>query len=245
MRTYTPKRSRLQVESLEDRVALAGGTAALSSLHPAAEVRSARGGGAVLPPTDRPYGYSLTDMSQKTAPFNVSGNDPQYYPKTPFQVLYADSSKSTLESVNGGTAVTGGNKFKHVSPETSFYVPLLTVDDSPPILGGKDAFPHDSSTAAAYFFDQDQVGVTDTEIIVDGKSTLVGAAYLAGPVQTQPLPDGGGTHIITLGVFLSPMSKGKHTVEIKGEFAGEFFRTAYPTLGNFLSEDFTYVVHVG
>jgi hypothetical protein len=244
MRTYTPKKSRLQVESLEDRVALAGGFT-LSSVLPAAEVGSAQGGGTVLPATARPYGYSLTDMSQKTAPFNVSGNDPQYYPKTPFQVLYADSNESTVETVNGGTAVTGGNNvnFNHVSPGTSFYVPLLTVDDSPPIVG---TFPTHASDAAGYFFGSDQVGAKDTEIIVDGKSTLVGAAYLAGPVKTQPLPDGGGTHIITLGVFLSPMSKGTHTVEIKGEFAGDAFRTTYQTIfGNFLREDFTYVVHVG
>ena len=54
MRTYTPKKSRLQVESLEDRVALAGGFATLSSRLPAAEVRSAQGSGTVLPATARP-----------------------------------------------------------------------------------------------------------------------------------------------------------------------------------------------
>jgi len=79
MRTYTPKKSRLQVESLEDRVALAGGFAMLSSLHPAAEVRSAQGGGTVLPPTARPYGYSLTDMARETALFTTSGNNLDYY----------------------------------------------------------------------------------------------------------------------------------------------------------------------
>ena len=190
---YTPKKSRLQVESLEDRVALAGGFT-LSSVLPAAEVGSAQGGGTVLPATARPYGYSLTDMSQKTAPFNVSGNDPQYYPKTPFQVLYADSNESTFESVNGGTAVTGGNNvnFNHVSPGTSFYVPLLTVDDSQPIVG---TFPAMQATPQAISSVRIKLGAKDTEIIVDGKSTLVGAAYLAGPVhKPHPLPDRGGRY---------------------------------------------------
>ena len=193
MRTYTPKKSRLQVESLEDRVALAGGFAALSSLHPAAEVRSAQGGGTVLPATARPYGYSLTDMARETALFLTSGNTKDY-PNTPFQVLYFDpSTYQATPTPDGGLAVTGSKHFT-VSPGTSFYVHLLNSDDSPPIVGN---FPTDASGAAVYFFGQSQLGVKNTEIIVDGKSTAVGAAYLAGPVTTPPLNDGGGTHIIS------------------------------------------------
>jgi hypothetical protein len=44
----------------------------------------------------------------------------------------------------------------------------------------------------------------------------LGAAYLAGPVTTAPLPDGGGTHILTVGAFLSPLSPGQYTVSISG-----------------------------
>jgi len=160
-----------------------------------------------------------------------------YYPKTPFQVLYI--TDATSSSVDDGLKFTGTKSFT-VSPGTSFYVPLLDADDSPPIVGG--TFPTDASGAAGYFFGQDQVGAKDTEIIVDGKTTPVGAAYLVGPVTTPPLTDGGGTHIIQLGVFLSPMSKGTHTVEIKGEFTGTAFQATYGL--SFLSEYFTYVVQV-
>ena len=75
---------------------------------------------------------------------------------------------------------------------------------------------------------------------MDGKSTPVRAAYLVGPVTTPPLNDGGGTHIIQLAAFLSPMTAGTHTVEIKGEFTGQAIQ---PT--TFISEDITYMVHVG
>ena len=116
MRTYTPKKSRLQVESLEDRVALAGGFATLNSLLPAAEVRSAQGGGAVLPATARPYGYSLTDMARETAPFLTSGNTTDY-PNTPFQVLYFDPSTYHASTSDGGVAVTGSNRLQRLSQD--------------------------------------------------------------------------------------------------------------------------------
>jgi hypothetical protein len=186
-----------------------------------------------------PYGYSLTDMARETALFTTSGNK-QDYPNTPFQVLYYDPNTfQATPTPDGGLLETGSNSFT-VSPGTSFYVPLLNADDSPPVAG---KFPTKPSDAASYFFGSDQLGAKNTEIIVDGRSTPVGASYLVGPVQTPPLPDGGGKHIITLGVFLSPMSVGTHTVEIKGEFAGQ---AVQPAIGyNFLRADFTYTVHVG
>jgi hypothetical protein len=61
-------------------------------------------------------------------------------------------------------------------------------------------------------------------------------------VETPPLLDGGGTHMITIGAFLSPMTPGTHIVEIKGGYFGG----AIPPLGiGFISFDFTYRVQVG
>ena len=66
-------------------------------------------------------------------------------------------------------------------------------------------------------------GLTGLEIIVDGKSTSIGPDYTAGPVLTAPLLDGGGTHFISIGAFLTPLSVGKHTVSFKATFAGDAF----------------------
>jgi len=50
--------------------------------------QAAAGGGAVLPATARPSGYTLEDMAEELAYFSTSGNDLTYYPDTPFQILY-------------------------------------------------------------------------------------------------------------------------------------------------------------
>ena len=229
MRTRETRKRHLQVELLEGRFALSGGV--------------------VLPPNAMPHGYSLTNMARETALFLTSGNTrTQDHPNTPFQVLYYDpqtfQAKPTLD---GGVARTGSNRF-NVSPGTSFYVPIASADDSTPIVGN---YPTDASGTVPYFFGQDQLGGNFT-ITVDGKSTSVGPAYLVGPVNTPPLLDAAppplpngtpGTHIITLGVFLSPMSAGTHKVEVKGEFAGQGIHDTYGV--NFISGDFTYTVHVG
>ena len=55
-------------------------------------VLAARGGN-VLPPRATPHGYSLDDMASALALFDTSGNDLQFYPKTPFQILFQDPSK--------------------------------------------------------------------------------------------------------------------------------------------------------
>lgn len=203
----------------------------------------AGGGGNVLAPNAQPRGYSLTDMARATARFNTSFNNLLYYPNTPFQILYADFSTATTTPVdcdNGGSGLlqSGTNSFT-VAPGTPFYVPFFNVTDSPPVLG---TYPSDESEAVGYFFGPTQIGGRDFEIIVDGKSTPVGPEYLAGPVETAPLLDGGGTHIITLGVFLTPLSVGTHTVTIRGQVAGDLL---LPTYGiSCLKEDFTYVVEV-
>ena len=45
--------------------------------------------GAVPPATAKPHGWSLTRMADVIALFSTSGNNTAYYPKTPFQILYA------------------------------------------------------------------------------------------------------------------------------------------------------------
>ena len=79
--------------------------------------------------------------------------------------------------INGqnGTLATNSNDFTVVSG-TPFFVPLATADDSPPIVGD---FPQDASGAANYFFNSKELGATGFQIIVDGKSTLIGPSYVA------------------------------------------------------------------
>ena len=199
---------------------------------------AAQGGGQVLPVTASPYGYSLADMARATALFNTSGNNPADYPHTPFQILYVDPATESLTPSGGGALETGTNSFV-VAPGTPFYVPLAFVDDSPPILG---TFPTDPSATANYVFAPDQLGTSNLVLTVDGRATSIGAAYAAGPVQTPPLPDGGGTHIITVGAFLTPLSPGTHTVTISGVFAGLAFQQA--TGLSFLQFQLTYTVTV-
>ena len=188
-----------------------------------------------MPPGAHPLGYSLADMTAEVAAFTTSGNDLALYPDTPFQVLYAGTFN--LEFPDGGIEVTGTNTFV-VAPGTRFYVPIQSATDGPPVAGD---FPTDQAGAIPYFFGPSQLGAQDYEVVVDGSVTPVGPRYLAGPVTTPPLADQ-GTHIITLGVFLNPMTPGTHTVTIRGRLAGAAIED---TIGfDFLAEDFTYTVTV-
>jgi hypothetical protein len=200
-------------------------------------------GGKVLPAQAKPYGYSLDDLAAQLALFSTGNNNPQYYPQTPFQILFGDSSKTQFVNVtcpNGQSGVrqVGVNSFV-VQGRTPFFIPLFYVDDSPPVLG---VFPADHSTAIDYFFSPNQVGGRDFKIIVDKEVTEIGSDYLAGPVGTQPLLDGGGSHFIQLGAFLTPLKAGTHTVTIKAQVAGALL---YPVYGfSCLQGDFSYVVKV-
>jgi hypothetical protein len=206
-------------------------------------------GGHVLPASAKPYGYSLDDMAQAMALFQTSG-EVSYYPTTPFQILFTgpNSTSSTSNVVcadrGQGTLFVAENTFP-VTVGVTFFVPLFQVDDSPPVLG---VFPTQKSQAADYFFGPTQFGGRDTEIIVDGRSTAVGADFLGGPItQINPaLLDGGGTHFMQLGVFLTPLSVGSHTVEIKGELGNSalFYNTLSQYYGSCLREDITYKVNV-
>ncbi len=70
----------------------------------------------------------------------------------------------------------------------------------------------------------------------------MGLSYVAGPVTTPPLLDGGGTHTITIGGFLAPMTPGQHTVRISGGYFGETISDTYGI--GFIALDFTYRVTV-
>lgn len=196
------------------------------------------GGGRVLKPEAKPHGYSLTDMASAITLFSTSGNSSAYYPNTPFQILSEDTSTVVVTPESGGIVVTATNSFT-VTSGTQFFVALYYADDSPVVIG---TFPTDECSAAAYIFDQAQVGAKDLEIIVDGESTCLGRDYVAGPVLTAPLLDGGGTHFISVGAFLTPLSVGTHTVKIKGTISGDAWVVANGL--SFEKAEFTYQVTV-
>jgi hypothetical protein len=196
------------------------------------------GGGNVMPPAAKPHGYTLADMAEQLALFSTSFNNPMYKPDTPFQILYFDPNTFAINLV-GDTLVESGSNTFPVNEGTMFFVPLFGVDDSPPIIG---SFPTSSgSDAQVYIFDDAQVGADSVQIEVDGLVTSIGQEYVAGPVVTPPLLDGGGTHIIQVGAFLTPFSPGTHNVTIRGNFDGKAYVAA---VGNPLSFEFTYTVIV-
>jgi hypothetical protein len=110
--------------------------------------------------------------------------------------------------------ITGSSTFT-VRPGTGFVVPMANADDSPPF---PQPYPASREDAIPYFFGKAQYGGRGWEISVDGNRTPIGSGYLAGPVTTPPLPDGGGPHMITLGAFLHPLGPGTHTVTVNGGF---------------------------
>ena len=167
------------------------------------------GAGDVLPASASPSGYSLTDMAEELAYFDTSGNNTAYLPAFPFQVLY-------INDTNTFTVKTG----------TRFFVPMFSIDDSPPIIGD---FPTDPSQTADYIFGQDEIGLT-MSITVDGKTTPLGPAYVAGPVTAPDLLDGGGSHIIQGGVFLTPLPKGVHTISLHNVYTGDAIVALYGPL---------------
>jgi hypothetical protein len=209
----------------------------------------ADGGGNVMPASAKPHGYSLDDMTLKMALFQTSGNNPAYYPQTPFQVLYinfmaggATSSPVPCPAPNGGMGdlFTGTNSFV-VRSGTPFFVPLWSVTDSPPVL---PPFPYHASMAGHYFFDPQLVGGRDFEVIVDGQSTKLDKSYVGWRItpDNQPLLDGGGHGIVIIGAFLTPMSVGTHTVTIKGQLAGAGLLNYFGI--HCIAEDYSYLVKV-
>jgi hypothetical protein len=97
------------------------------------------------------------------------------------------------------------------------YMPINNADDSYPIVSGPPLghFPTNHSEAVFYWSDKSQLGCSQT-VTVDGRETVISTDYLVGPITAElhdavpPHPP--GTHIITVGVFLTPLNKGSHTV---------------------------------
>jgi hypothetical protein len=211
----------------------------------------------VMPASAQPLGYSRADMTGLLALFTTSGNNQVYYPDTPFQILYTDPPRTEARFVRDDLETpcdlsdqpcglfftqAGTNEYSNsltVRAGTKFFIPVDNADDSPPIVG---TFPTSNAGAKTYLFDPLQVGGRDFAVIIDGVSTPLGPAYVAGPVETEPLFDGGGTHMITIGAFLTPMTPGQHTVRITGGYYGQGIADTYGIA--FIAEDFTYQVTV-
>ena len=176
--------------------------------------------GHVLPATAHPHDYSLEQMIPKVALFESSLNPTLLPHDTPFEILHVGANPP--------------NKFVTFAGKM-FCVPLFMVDDSPPILG---TFREDRDDAADYFLNMERLGARSWTITVDGHSTPVGAEFFAGPTGTPPLLDRGGTHMLILGVFLTPLTPGEHTMRFHGELAGAAVIQSY---GSSFMEDITYL----
>jgi hypothetical protein len=199
---------------------------------------AAAGCGTVVPGSARPHGWSLSRMTAALAQFSTSGNDPAFAPSTPFQVLYAAPGSFVTVPDGCGLDQSGSNTFT-VDAGRQYFVPVQNIDDSPPVIG---TFPTTHAGAVQYFFDPAQIGGHDFAITIDGHRAALGADHLAGPVATPPLPDGGGTHIITLGTFLAPMRPGTHTISLSGVISGAALQPAFGVCS--VAIDFVYTVHV-
>lgn len=202
----------LVAERLEGRTLLSRTGLKVPAMAEVASRAQAHGGN-VLPATARPRGYSLREITAATAHFNTSGpggRNKATEPRVPFQVLYTSNENPTNTFV--------------VRPGTMLFVPILSSDDSAPILGD---FPdvNDQEAVADYFFNREQLGAEFIEVVVDGEVTTIGPEYAVG-AETPGLPSGGNRYT-TAGVFLTPLSKGVHEVTIRARLTGEAIQ-AYP-----------------
>ena len=199
-------------------------------------------GGHVLPATARPHGYSLERMASLLAFFTSTGNHLVFYPfpqfpdrSDPFQILYLDFG---LNPLNFNFKVYEG---------TMFFVPMISIDDSPQIIGNFPPYPAEPNKAADYFVNRQQLGGHGWVITVDGHTTSLGPEFFVGPVLTPPLADAspcqGGTHLLQFGVFLTPLSVGSpHTIRFQGVLDGVALLAI--NNGNPVAEDITYNVQV-
>jgi hypothetical protein len=178
---------------------------------------AAQEGGIVIPARAEPRDFSLSAIARATAVFNTGDRS-----GTPPDVVYGDPFV--------GLFATATNVF-NVQEGTILYVPVLYVDDSPPILGD---FPDiaDRGAVLNYFYSQKEVGVIYTNISVDGKVTPLDHNYLVA-VTTSALSDGGGAHYLVVAAYLTPLKKGTHNVTISGLVSGAAVCGATPNCYQF------------
>jgi hypothetical protein len=143
-------------------------------------------------------------MAKALAYFSSSDNNPDFLPKTPFQILYLKKDQP--------------NEFT-VSPGTFFFVPFLFVSNAPPIVGN---FPSDPKQGPNYIFSQEQFGAKFQIQVNDNLPISIPSSYVAGPVYTPGLLNG-GSQTIQIGVFLTPLSPGEHTITCRGTLSGKAF----------------------
>lgn len=187
--------------------------------------------GFVIPASIKVYGYSLHDMARATAAFNVSDHSGPV-PNTPFQILYT-------------SAANPDNTFK-VGQGRVLYVPVAYNDNSLPVIGNFPESAERRKQLLRYWFSQRELGVVQTEIVVDGKVASLGGDYVAGVSFSTPLPDG-ATQYATPAAFIAPLPLGTHTVEIRFKATGDALREppvdAYFPDGEF-KFSLIYTVHV-
>ena len=174
---------------------------------------TAMAGGAVLPASSTPLGYSLPTLAQDTAVYNVAtfvgppATAP--IPSIPFTVLEGNAT---------------------VSNSSYLYVPIYFADNSLPFGDALSAtFPTTitSQSADAAWLDNyifQEYGVTAFIVQVDGVTTTLSDSYITG-VATAALADGTfragdpGPDYISDAV-LSPLTSGSHTVGFGGIING-------------------------
>ena len=85
-----------------------------------------------------------------------------------------------------------------------------------------------------YLTSPDELGAKVLEINVDGEVTsliktvgveVTSLGYAVGvDVEPETLPDGGGTRLVVAAAFLTPLTKGTHTVTIRALLTGHAFK---------------------
>jgi hypothetical protein len=168
--------------------------------------------GHVLPASARPMGYSLYDMAQATAAFNVSDrsgvapNPP--LPNTPFKILYSNAVNNNSFTVGQGQML---------------YVPVLYNDDSVPIIGNYPANAENRRALLRYWYSQREFGIVATDITINGKTIPLDGSYLSGVSFSTALPDGAKQYATTA-AFIAPLPPGVHTIEISAKATGDALR---------------------
>jgi hypothetical protein len=191
---------------------LLGSVTTGASAKSAAQAGTPLAGGQLLPPPARPHGYSLADAAAATAYFNTGPRTPDTLPKNfPFQILYIPPDNSNTFSVSTGTML---------------YVPVITSDNRDALYW---PFPDvtDPAAVSAYYFDPAQLGAEFMRIVVDGQVRELGSAYAIGVEMPQPRPSEGVYNYTVVAAFLTPLSRGVHTVTIAARLSGAFILQAF------------------